>query len=89
MIVTIEISHYPLQNDYEGPVIDFIAQLKSREELVVKTTAMSTYVKGEMGQVFSAIQHIIEGQSSSLPLSATIFKLIPRDLPIEAGYLDF
>ena len=88
MIVTIEISHYPLQETYERPILAFIEELK-HPSVIVRTTAMSTYVKGEIADVFDRVKAAISRSSEEAALSSTVFKLIPKDLPIEDGYMEF
>ena len=86
MIVTLEISHYPLKDDYEEEIISFIQRLKRNEKLTIITNAMSTQIKGEydiiIPYVFNNLKEILSVGSTS----STIIKLIPRDLPIEVSY---
>ncbi len=88
MIVTVEISHYPLQETYEKPILSFIQDLK-HPTVLVRTTAMSTYVKGDINDVFDRIKAAVSSSSKEAPISSTVFKLIPKDLPIEDGYLEY
>jgi uncharacterized protein YqgV (UPF0045/DUF77 family) len=81
MIFTIEISHYPLINDYEEDIISFIQQLHEIPNIIVRTNAMSTQVKGEHFIILPAIGEIISKLGGKT--SSTILKIIPRDLPIE------
>lgn len=89
MYVTVELSLYPLTNDYEGPIISFIKQLKSSEGLSVNTTSMSTYVKGEGGLVFGSIVKALEKVDDSGFTASLVMKVINRDLPVEKGFLEF
>lgn len=87
MIVTVEISLYPLQADYESAIIQFIHHLRSVDSLTVQTTAMSTLVKGEFNVVMNTIQSGLEEVYDKVDTSSTVLKIINRDLPIEDGYL--
>ena len=86
MVVTTELSLYPLTKDYEAPIISFIQALKANTEIKVYTHSMSTYVKGESPAVFSSIESAL----SSLDQTASlVIKVINRDLPVEQGFLNF
>jgi uncharacterized protein YqgV (UPF0045/DUF77 family) len=85
MIFTIEISHYPLVEDYEEEILTFITHLKNLEDVIVVTNAMSTQVKGEHNIVLAEIGKIIASLGDKT--SSTILKIIPRDLPIESGII--
>lgn len=87
MKVTAEISLYPLFNEYEGPIIEFINVLKNNDNISVLTHSMSTYVKGEIEEVMMAITKAMKS-IGELPASLVI-KLISRDLPVESGFLEF
>lgn len=87
MTFTVEISHYPLTDEYEASVIQFIKCLKTYKDLLVVTNAMSTHVKGDSKEVFDAIRNAIELTNGKA--HATVLKIINRDLPVEAGRLEF
>jgi len=88
MIITVELSHYPLIEIYEGPIISLIHKLKRVEGLDVFTNAMSTYIQGEFDLVMSHLTKILkEVYSDGIP-SSTVMKIIPRKLPIERGWLE-
>ena len=89
MTVTIEISHYPLKKNYEEDIISFIEEIRKEPLLTIRTTAMCTYVKGELDVAFSAIQRALVYVYRTDHLSSTVIKVIPKDLPIEDGYLEF
>lgn len=89
MNVTVEMSLYPLTKDYEGPIISFIQQLKSKEALSVNTSSMSTYVKGEGRVVFMAIAEAMEKVDDLGFTASLVMKVINRDLPVEQGFLEF
>ena len=88
MIITAELSLYPLTKDYEAMIIDFIKSLRSNSDIEVLTHAMSTFVKGESKAVFSAINNAVNASYNKSAFSLNI-KVINRDLPIERGFLNF
>ncbi len=88
MKVTAELSLYPLTTDYEQSIIAFIKHLKSYDDLNVNTHAMSTFVKGDIHKVMKAIAESMDHSAGAIG-SSLVIKLINRDLPVEAGFLDF
>jgi uncharacterized protein YqgV (UPF0045/DUF77 family) len=89
MIVTVEISLYPLQEDYKDVIIAFIKRLREHDEITCRTTEMSTLVKGEWSSVMSILEQELGDVYPLLTNSATILKIIPKDLPIENGYVNW
>ncbi len=87
MMVTAEISLYPLTSDYEESIINFIKALKANPDLQVHTHAMSTFVKGEKNKVFSGISKALD--SIDQTAFSFVMKLINRNLPVEDGFLEF
>ena len=51
MKVSVEISMYPLNTDYKGPIIEFVESLRTREGITIETNGMSTQVFGEYDTV--------------------------------------
>ncbi|HMQ08121.1 MAG TPA: YkoF family thiamine/hydroxymethylpyrimidine-binding protein [Saprospiraceae bacterium] len=89
MIVTIEISHYPLKDEYEQDVLDFIQYIKSQNKIQVYTNAMSTYMKGDIHDVLELVKKGLLNIYSNGNPSSTVLKIIPRSLPVEDGYLEW
>jgi uncharacterized protein YqgV (UPF0045/DUF77 family) len=56
MRIAVDISLYPLDEDYVPPIKDFIDRLNRHTGLYVATNAMSTQVAGEHGAVFAALE---------------------------------
>lgn len=88
MIVTLEISLYPLKNEYESDIIQFIDVLNSNADVKVFTHAMSTYVKGEWKIVNKVLSEALESLWDRGGVSSTVLKIIPRDLPVEDGFFN-
>jgi len=55
MKTAVEISLYPLDVHYVGPIKDFIERLNRHAGLQVTTNAMSTQVAGDHDAVFAAL----------------------------------
>ncbi|HEY7739620.1 MAG TPA: YkoF family thiamine/hydroxymethylpyrimidine-binding protein [Steroidobacteraceae bacterium] len=56
MHVAVELSLYPLADEFVPPILDFIERLKARPGLAVATNSMSTQVSGDMDTVFDALR---------------------------------
>ncbi len=56
MIATIEISLYPLNDDYINNVLEFIEALHQHEGLNIETNGMSTQIFGEYHTVMRVLQ---------------------------------
>lgn len=89
MIVTVEISLYPLQSEYKEVIIAFIKRLREYDDITCRSTEMSTLIKGEWSMVMSLLQRELGEVFNHLANSATIIKIIPKDLPIEGGYVSW
>lgn len=89
MTITIEISHYPLVEIYEASIIGLIKKLKTEQSIKIYTNAMSTYVQGEYDLVMQTISTALKEIYQSGEPSSTVIKIIPRDLPLEDGWLTF
>ena len=79
MNISIDISYYPLKEEFIPPIKSFIERLHHYEGLVVKTNGMSTQVFGEYFEVMKAITNEIH-KSFELPHSVFILKIINANL---------
>ncbi|MCA6599395.1 MAG: hypothetical protein IM537_04080 [Pseudanabaena sp. M57BS1SP1A06MG] len=55
MRITVELSLYPLTENYVAPIREFIARLKTYEEFDIVTNATSTQIVGEHAHVFEVL----------------------------------
>lgn len=79
MIISVEVSYYPLKVEYIPHIKDFIKRLRDRENLTVKSNTMSTQVFGEYSDVMGALTDEIF-KSFALPHSIFVLKIINADL---------
>ena len=79
MNTSVEISYYPLNENYLEPIGDFIERLHDYEEILINTNGMSTQVFGEYDDVMKAISAEIK-KSFTLPHSVFVLKVINADL---------
>lgn len=81
MQVSVEISYYPLHDEYIPPIKDFIERINQNKKLLAKTNGMSTQVFGEYEEVMSSLTKEIKA-SFELPHSVFILKIINADLNV-------
>jgi uncharacterized protein YqgV (UPF0045/DUF77 family) len=79
MNTSVDISYYPLKDEFIPEILDFIDRLNKHEKLIVQTNGMSTQVFGEYFDVMNAITKEIH-KSFELPHSIFILKVINADL---------
>ena len=80
MIIAVDISMYPLQQDYEQPILNFIARLKPDPSIEVVTNRMSTQLIGPMEKVWPIIQSAMKDTFENGSKTALVFKVINSDL---------
>ena len=85
MIITAELSLYPLQSDYIEVIQAFIQKLNERDGLSVHTNAMSTQILGEAETVFAAVQELLEQSAQRFSDQVLVCKFIPKPLDLGAG----
>ena len=60
MQVTVEISMYPLREDYEPSIIEFINHIKTAEDITVKVNPSATHLFGDYDRVMNSLQETIK-----------------------------
>jgi uncharacterized protein YqgV (UPF0045/DUF77 family) len=79
MNISVEISYYPLDQEFIPPIKEFIDRLHLLPGLVIRTNGMSTQVFGEYNKVMDALREEIE-RSFQNPHSVFVMKIINADL---------
>ena len=79
MRISVDISYYPLKDEFIPHILDFIDRINKYEKLIAQTNGMSTQVFGEYFDVMDALTKEIH-QSFELPHSVFILKVINADL---------
>jgi len=79
MKTSVEISYYPLKVEYISPIKNFIERLNTYQNLIVKTSGISTHIFGDYFEVMQALTKEIH-KSFELPNSIFVFKIINADL---------
>ena len=60
MKASAEISMYPLDKDYEGYILDFIARIRLHEGLRVEVNSLSTQIFGDYDTLMNALHQEIK-----------------------------
>ena len=86
MNISVDISLYPLHEDYKDEIIAFIEALKANNSLNVVVNGMSTQVFGSFESVMNVLQQEMKSVLSQEARSVIILKisqgeLTPENLP--------
>jgi uncharacterized protein YqgV (UPF0045/DUF77 family) len=82
MKTTIELSKYPLNADYEPPILEFIERLNAHQNITVKTNATSTHVVGDYDEVMNLLQKEIKTSFEKYGKAIFVMKILMGDLGI-------
>jgi uncharacterized protein YqgV (UPF0045/DUF77 family) len=88
MKTTIEISMYPLQEDYAKPILDFINDLKSAEGVRVKVNALSTQIQGDFDTVHKHLSACLKRQFETGLKISFVMKHLPGELDLDYSHGD-
>jgi uncharacterized protein YqgV (UPF0045/DUF77 family) len=80
MKTTVEISNYPLNADYEPPILDFINRLKEVEGLKIQVNATSTHIGGDYNLVMETLQQEIRTSFERYGKMIFVMKVLNGDL---------
>ena len=82
MKTTVELSKYPLNADYEPPILDFIGRLNVHQNITVKTNATSTHVVGDYDEVMVILQKEIKQSFEKYGKAIFVMKILNGDLGV-------
>lgn len=78
MKTSIEISYFPLLEEFKIPVKNFIVSLQRYDNIKVKSNSMSTHVFGEYDEVMEAVTKCIK-DAFEVPSSIFVLKVMNLD----------
>ena len=76
MDVAVEISLYPLRDEFIPPIAAFIQRLNTHPDLKIVTNSMSTQVFGEYTEVMRALTLEIGLSFESIPKAVFVIKVL-------------
>lgn len=80
MILSIEISMYPLSKSYGPPILDFIERMKAYDQLQVRSNTMSTQILGDYDLLMDLLKKEIKTSFETDITSVMVMKLVNEDL---------
>ncbi len=81
MNISVDISYYPLKEEFIPPIKNFIQRLNMYDNISANTNGMSTQVFGSYFEVMEILTKEIHN-SFELPHSVFVLKIINADLQI-------
>ncbi len=85
MRVALDISLYPLDQDFLPPIKDVIERLKAYAALEVMTNPMSTQIRGEYDEVMAALVQEIRVSFEQTPKAVFVMKILNNPLGEQTG----
>lgn len=80
MQLTVEISSYPLADDYLTPIKGFIEQLNQYPSIMVLTNTLSTQMFGDYDEVMQALQDCMKWSFAKYGKVVFVCKFLHGDL---------
>lgn len=85
MQISLEISLYPLKDEYKPSIIEFIAHLEAQENVSVFPNRMSTQIVGDVDVIMPLLQsEMMRSWQESGP-AVFVCKFLPGDRSPEQG----
>ncbi len=72
MIVTVEISYYPLAENFNAPISEFIDKLNENEKIKVEFGRMSSFLTGEYQEVMKTLT---QSMGTMMENKASVFNI--------------
>ena len=76
MRVAVDISLYPLTEDFIPPIKDVIARLKGHPGVEVATNAMSTQLRGEYDEVMAVLHAELKTTFTNVPKAVFAIRIL-------------
>ncbi|MGK0273094.1 MAG: hypothetical protein ACI88H_003772 [Cocleimonas sp.] len=76
MEISVDISLYPLQEDYEAPIFAFIKGLEKNPKITVIKNQLSTQIYGDYHDIMSLLQDEMYEVFKAIPKSAMVLKFV-------------
>lgn len=78
MVISVDISYYPLKEEFIPPIVDFIQRLHTYDEISAETNGLSTQIFGEYDDVMRILTKEMK-ESCKLPHSIFVLKIVNSD----------
>ncbi len=80
MGISIEISMYPLNENYKQPILTFIERLRGHDSLEVITNNLSTRIFGDFDTVMPIVQQAMKATFNDPNTIVMVMKVINKNL---------
>jgi len=76
MEISVDISMYPLQKEFEAPILAFIAELEKENSVEVVRNELSTQVHGDYKVIMALLEKEMFAVFTEIPDSIFVLKLV-------------
>ncbi|NOR54725.1 MAG: hypothetical protein GQ531_00805 [Sulfurovum sp.] len=76
MEISVDISMYPLQKEYEAPISAFIERLKTEASVTVSCNELSTQLHGDYRTIMKLLEEEIYSVFNEIPDSIFVLKFV-------------
>jgi len=76
MEISVDISMYPLQKEFEAPILAFIAELEKAQSVEVVRNELSTQVHGDYKVIMALLEKEMFSVFTEIPDSIFVLKLV-------------
>ncbi len=76
MEISVDISMYPLQREFEAPILAFIAELEKEQSVEVVRNELSTQVHGDYKVIMALLEKEMFSVFTDIPDSIFVLKLV-------------
>ncbi len=76
MEISVDISMYPLQREFEAPILAFIAELEKEQSVEVVRNELSTQVHGDYKTIMALLEKEMFSVFTDIPDSIFVLKLV-------------
>ena len=76
MEISVDISMYPLQSEFEAPILAFIAELEKEPSVEVVRNELSTQVHGDYKVIMALLEQEMYSVFTEIPDSVFVLKLV-------------
>ena len=76
MEISVDISMYPLQKEFEAPILAFIAKLERKESVEVVRNELSTQIHGDYKVIMALLEKEMFSVFIDIPDSVFVLKFV-------------
>ncbi len=76
MEISVDISMYPLQREFEAPILAFIAELEKEQSVEIVRNELSSQVHGDYKVIMALLEREMFSVFTEIPDSIFVLKLV-------------